>query len=155
MLACEPGEFGGVRRGAGVVATHQFEQGCKHSSKRERADMGEVCHPRLHTFDERNGAIDLAERPRRKGKIGHRGDAGVRPESKGEIVVASGFEQRERAFQTFPRLVILAGEPASHPGGAMRDASLGRVGSRRDVAEEGRSLRPHRAQLSSRVAARP
>ena len=63
MLACEPGEFESIRRGAGLVATHQFEQGRVHSSKRERADMGEVRDPRLHAVDERNRAIDLAERP--------------------------------------------------------------------------------------------
>ena len=39
VLTREAGEFEGVRRGARVVATHQFEQGRVHSSKRERADM--------------------------------------------------------------------------------------------------------------------
>ena len=48
MLAREAGEFECVRRGARVVATHQFEQGRVHSSIRERADMGEVRDPRLH-----------------------------------------------------------------------------------------------------------
>ena len=89
------------------------------------------------------------------GKIGHRGDAGVRSEAKGQIVVAARLEQGERAFQMIPRFAILAGEPASHPGDAMGDAGLGRIGSRLDVTEEGRRVRPHRAQLSSRVAARP
>ena len=42
VLTREPGEFEGVRRGARMVATHQFEQGRVHSSKRERADMREV-----------------------------------------------------------------------------------------------------------------
>ena len=130
MLAREPGEFEGVRRGASVVATHQFEQGRVHSSKRERADMGEVRDPRLHAVDERNRAIDLAERPRRNRQIGHRGDAGVHAEAKGQIVVTAGLEQGERPFKVIPRLAILAGEPASHPGDAMRDAGLGRIGSR-------------------------
>ena len=155
MLAREAGEFEGVRRGARVVATHQFEQGRVHSSKRERADMGEVRDPRLHAVDERNRAIDLAERPRRNRQIGHRGDAGVLSEAKGQIVVAAGLEQGERPFQMIPRLAILAGEPACDPGGAMGDAGLGRIGSRLDVAEEGRSVRPHRWQLASRVAADP
>ena len=88
-------------------------------------------------------------------QIGHRGDAGVRSEAKGQIVVAAGLEQGERAFQMIPRLRVLAGEPASHPGGAMGDAGLGRIGSRLDVAEEGRSVRPHRWQLASREAADP
>ena len=63
VLAREAGEFEGVRRGARAVAAHQFEQGRVHSSSCERADMGEVRDPRLHAVDERNRAIDLAERP--------------------------------------------------------------------------------------------
>ena len=41
------------------------------------------------------------------------------------------------------------------PGSAMRDASLGRIGSRLDVAEEGRGVSPHRRQLAAREAADP
>ena len=63
MLAREADEFEGVRRDARVVATHQFEHGRVHSSRRERADMGEARDPRLHAVDERNRAIDFAERP--------------------------------------------------------------------------------------------
>ena len=37
----------------------------------------------------------------------------------------------------------------------MCDAGLGRIGSRLDVAEEGRSVRPHRWQVASHVAAGP
>ena len=76
-------------------------------------------------------------------------------EAKGQIVVAAGLEQGERPFQVIPRLAILAGEPACDPGDAMGDAGLGRIGSRLDVAEEGRSVRPHRRQLASHVAADP
>ena len=128
MLARETGEFEDVRRGARVVATHQFEESRVQSCKRERADMGEVRDPRLHAVDERNRAIDLAERPRRDRQIDHRGDAGVQPEAKGQIVVAAGLEQGERTFQVIPRLAILAGEPASDPGGAMGDAASGESG---------------------------
>ena len=85
----------------------------------------------------------------------HRAGAGVMPEAKGQIIVTAGLEQGERPFQVIPRLAIFAGEPASHPGGAMGDAGLGRIGSRLDVAEEGRCVRPHRWQLSSHVAADP
>ena len=66
--------------------------------------MGEVRDPRLHAVDERNRAIDLAERPRRNRQIGHRGDAGVQSEAKGQIVVAAGLEQGERPFQSDPAL---------------------------------------------------
>jgi hypothetical protein len=63
VLVSEPGKLEGVRCAASVVSTHQFEHGRLHSSKRERADMGAVRHPRLHTVDKRNRPIDLAERP--------------------------------------------------------------------------------------------
>ena len=62
----------------------------------------EARDPRLHAVDERNRAIDIAERPRRNREISHRGDAGVRSEAKGQIVVAAGLEQGERAFQDDP-----------------------------------------------------
>ena len=47
------------------------------------------------------------------------------------------------------------GEPASHSGGAMGDAGLGRIGCCLEVVEERRRVRPHRWQLASRVAADP
>jgi hypothetical protein len=153
MLTREAGEFEGVLRGARVAATHQFEQGRVQSSKRERADMGEVRDPRLHAFYERNRAIDLAERPGRNRQVKHRGDTGVLSEAKGQVIVAAGLEQGERPFEVIPRLAILAGEPASDPGGAMGDSCFSRIGSRLEVTEEGRCVRPHRWQLASRVAA--
>jgi len=52
-----------VRRGARLDAAHQFEQGRVHPSNCERADMGELLDPRLHAVDERDRAIDFAERP--------------------------------------------------------------------------------------------
>ena len=88
-------------------------------------------------------------------QVSHRADAGVRSEAKGQIIVAAGLEQGERPFQMIPRLAIFAGEPARDPGGAMGDAGLGRIGSRLDVAEEGRCVRLHRWQLASHVAADP
>ena len=60
---------------------------------RERSDMVEARGSRLHAVDERNRAIDLAERPQHEGEIAHRGDAGVMSEAKGQIVVAAGLEQ--------------------------------------------------------------
>jgi hypothetical protein len=96
-----------------------------------------------------------SESPQRSGQIGHRGDAGVPSESKGQIFVAAGLEQGERPFEVIPRLAILAGEPASVPGGALRDARLGRIGSCLDVPEESRSVPPHRWQVATHVAAAP
>ena len=47
--------------------------------------------------------IDFAERPRHNRQIGHRGDSGVWSEAKGQIIVAAGLKQGERAFQMLPR----------------------------------------------------
>ena len=63
-------------------------------------------------------------------------DAGVRPEAKGQIVVAAGLEQGERTPKMIPRLVIRAGEPACNPGGAMGDAGLGQIRACLEVTEE-------------------
>src|ERR1700679_1824474 len=98
MLMREADEFESALRAANVVATHQFEQSRVHSSKTKRANMRNACHSRLHGVDERHRAIDLAERPRRYRQIGHRGDAGVHPEAKSEIIVAAGLEQGEGTF---------------------------------------------------------
>ena len=65
--------FGAARAGRHA----SIRKGRVHSSKCERADMGEVRHPRLHAINERNRAIDVAERPERNRQIDHRGDAGV------------------------------------------------------------------------------
>ncbi len=65
LFAREAGEFEGVRRDARLIAAHQFEYGRVYSSNRERADMGEVRDPHLHAINERDRAIDFAERPRR------------------------------------------------------------------------------------------
>ena len=54
-----------------------------------------------------------------------------------------------------PRLAIFAGEPARYPSGAMGDAGLRQIGSRLDVAEEGRSVRPHRRQFAAHEVAGP
>jgi len=53
------------------------------------------------------------------------------------------------------RLAILSGVPMSGADDAMRDASFGRIGSCRDVAEEGRRVRFHRRQFASHDAAAP
>jgi hypothetical protein len=76
-------------------------------------------------------------------------------EAKGQIVVTAGSKQGERTFQVILRLRVLAGEPTCDPGDAVCDAGFGRIGSRLDVAEEGRCVRPHRRQLASRVAPDP
>ena len=91
VIAREVGEFEGVLRGAPTIAPHQVEHRRVHTSKGERADMREVRHPRLHAVDERNRAIDLAERPRHYRQVRHCADAGVLAEAKGQIVVAAGL----------------------------------------------------------------
>jgi len=63
VLTGEAGEFKCLRRRARMVSAHQIKQGRMHFSKCEHADMGQARKPSLHAFDERNRAIDLAERP--------------------------------------------------------------------------------------------
>ena len=78
----------------------------------ERGDMGEVRDPRLHAVDERDRAIDLAERPRHDRQRTHRGGAGVLSKAKSQIVVAAGLEQGESpASLVFPNLVVPGRDP--------------------------------------------
>ncbi len=155
VLARETREFGGARRGARTVAAQQFEHRGLQSGERERADVGEARDPRDHTLDERNRAIDVAERPQRMRQIGHCTDARVLSEAKGQIVVPARPKQGQRAFQIIARFTILSGEPAVDPSGAAGDSGIRRIGSRLDVAEESRRVRPHRRQLAAQVAASP
>ena len=53
----------GVRRGARGSPRINSNMAACILPKGERADMGEVRDPRLHAVNERNRAIDLAERP--------------------------------------------------------------------------------------------
>ena len=126
-----------------------------HSCKGAHADMGEARDAKLRVVDKRNREI----RPRREATRRSQDWPSWRrrgpSEAESQIVVAAGLEQGEGAFQVIPRLAILAGEPAGDPGGAMGDAGFGQLGFRRDVVEEGRSVRPHRRQLAPHVAADP
>ena len=65
--------------------------------------MGEARDPRLSVADEGNRAPDVAQRPQCEREVKHRRDAGVLSEAKGQIVVAPGLEQGERAFQMLAR----------------------------------------------------
>ena len=89
--------------------------------------MSKGRNPRLHEVDERNRAIHFAESPRRDRQVSHRVHAGVLSEAKGQVIVAAGLKQDKRPFEVIPRFSVLAGEPASYPGGAMSDAGLGRI----------------------------
>ena len=77
------------------------------------------------------------------------------PEAKGQIIVPAGLEQSKRAFQMLARFGVFSGEPVSGPEDPMSDAGLGRIGSRRDVGEEGRRVRSHRRKIAPHVAADP
>ena len=96
--------------------------------------MGEARDPRLHASSMSEIARSTSPRGHNViARIGHRGDAGVVSEAKGQIVVAAGLEQGERAFQMIPRLAILAGEPVCDPGGrdGRRRPRANRVSPRR------------------------
>ena len=105
--------------------------------------------------NEGNRAPDVAQRPQCKREVKHRRDARVLSEAKGQIVVAPGLKQGERAFQMLPRFEVLSGEPMRDSGHAVSDSGLGRIGSRLDVAEECLGVHPHRRQLAAHVAADP
>jgi hypothetical protein len=80
---------------------------------------------------------------------------GFLAEAKGQIVVASGLEDGERAFQMLPRFAALSDEPMRHSGCAVSDSGLGRIGSRPDVAQEGLGVSPHRRQFAPGEATHP
>ena len=91
----------------------------------------------------------------RVARYGHRDDAGVQSEAKGQIVVAAGLEQGERAFQVIPRFAILSGEPACDPGARWATPASGESGLASTSLQEGLGVRPHRRQLAAHVAAGP
>ena len=98
---------------------------------------------------------NLAQRPQRDRQIGHCANARVHSKAIRQIVVAAGLEKGERSFQVIPCLRVLAGVPAIHSSGAIGDAGLRRIGTRLDVIEEGRRVRPHRWQVASHEATDP
>ena len=120
-----------------------------------RADMGEACAPRLSVANEGNRAPDVAQRPQCEREVQHCPDARVDSEAERKIVVAPGLEQGQRTLDMLPRLEKFSGEPVGGALHAMRDSSLGRIGSRLDVAQEGRGVSPHRRQLAASEAADP
>jgi hypothetical protein len=131
-----------------TVAPHQTEDPRIKFPVRVRPDMGEVRYPLLGPINQGQCAIDLAEGPRNKRQIDHGGDTFVMCEAKGQVVVAAGLEQGERLLEVIPCLAILADEPASHPGGAIGDAGLGRLGRRRAVGERRREAERRRVVAS-------
>ena len=113
-----------------MVAAHQFEHGRVHSRIYPSVPTWvSAATPRLRVaIDERNRAIDLARAATRQARGSSiAATPGSMAEAKGQIVVTTGLEQGERAFQMIPRLAIFAGEPARYPSGAMSDAGLGRI----------------------------
>ena len=134
---------------------HQCEHGGVHCAERKRVGVGEACDPRIHAPNERDSAIDFAERPQRERQIGHGGDAWVHPETIGQIIVAARLEPRERAFDTIPRVEKLPGVPVGHALDAMRHTRFGRIGAGGDIGEKVRRMRAHRRQIAARVARGP
>ena len=104
MLTREPGELESILRGAHAVAAHQFEQRRMLLSERERADMGDGRRAASAAPSTRDSARSTSPSGHKAiARADHCGDAGVMPEAKGQIVVAAGLEQGERAFKMFPR----------------------------------------------------
>jgi hypothetical protein len=117
--------------------------------------MRHAREPLVHAVNEGYRAPDLSQRPRHKRQIDHGRNAGVLPEAKGKIIVPAGLEQSDRAFQFTHGLDIFAGEVVSRALDPVRDTGLGRIGSRRNASEEGRSMRSHRRKIAPHVAADP
>jgi hypothetical protein len=111
MLMRETREFMGVQRGLRKVAAHQPEQSRVDSPECERADMRDACCPRPSVVDKGQSARDVAQRPKREREERHRRDTRVLSEAEGQIVVAAGLEQGERAFQMLSRVAVLSSEP--------------------------------------------
>jgi hypothetical protein len=99
--------------------------------------MGKVCAQRLSGASERNGALDVTQRPQREGEVQRRCRAKVLAEVECQIIVAPRLGQGQGTFEMLPRFTVLSSEPMCSTGGAMSAACLGRIGSRLDVAEKG------------------
>ena|ERR1700733_3778214 len=140
MLTRQSCGFYRVRRGARAVAAHEFKHSREMFPEDARVDMGEARDPRLSVASKGNSALDVAHRPQREREVEHRRHAGILSEAKGEIVVTPGLKQRDSAFQMAARFAVLSGEPMREPSCAVSDASLSRIGSCLDVAEEGRGV---------------
>ena len=156
MLTREPGEFEGVRRARATWSPRINSN--KAACIFQTASVPTCVRPAIRVCVLSTREIARSTSPRGHNasrEMKHCADAGVLSEAEGQIVVATGLEQGERAFKMIARLAILAGEPEGDPGGAMGDSGLGRIGFRLDVAEERRRVRPHRRQLATNVAADP
>ena len=117
----------------------------------KRAGIRDARDPNMGAVNEQNRARNVAQRPKSYCEIEHCARAGVMPEAKGQIVVTAGLGPGERALKVIPRLAILTANQQVTPTRRCANAGLG-IGSRLDVAEEGRSVRPHRWQLAPHVA---
>jgi hypothetical protein len=65
--------------------------------------VGDAGDSRIGVADEGHRAVDLAELPQCEREVQHRLDARVGSETKGEAIVPSRLEQRERLFQMLAR----------------------------------------------------
>ena len=71
----------------------------------------------------------------------HRRDTGVVSKAKGQIVVAAGFEQGQRAFQVLARFSILSCKPMRDSHCTVSDPGLRGIGIGCDVAQKRRRVR--------------
>jgi hypothetical protein len=155
VFARKSSEFDGVSRCPREVAAHQFDQGDNAMSRSARADVRVTRDPRLSVTNEGNCALNVAQRPQREREVKHRRDARVLSETKGQIVVPAGLEQRQRAFQMLACYDVLSSEPMRDSRRPVSDSGLGRIGPRLDVAEEGLGVGPRRRQLAPHQTTHP
>src|SRR5271165_2059181 len=74
-------------------------------------------------------------------------------ETESEISVPVRIENRQRLFQVAARVGKISPAPGCYAICPMSDASLGRIGLRRDAAQEGRGMLSHWPEFAAKVGA--
>jgi hypothetical protein len=155
MLVCDAGERFGDRRRAAGISSDNLEHHIVHEPISRARKVLQLLGSRRHRAHELSRAIDLAERPKRDGQIGHRGNADILAEAEGEVAVSLRLENRQGLFEVRASLNEISRKPKRHSVGPMRDARLRRSWLRRTVAQERLSGLAHRRQLAAHIASRP
>ncbi|MFZ0208245.1 MAG: hypothetical protein WAL59_19425, partial [Roseiarcus sp.] len=143
VIAGKAGER--IREGIGLnwVSAHHFKITGMHVCEADCAYMGNLHRPPHHVPDEQARAVDLTQRPKSQRQVSHRCNPGVMAETESEIAVPVRIENRQRLFQVAARVGKISRAPGCYAICPMSDDSLGRMGLRRDAAQEGRGVLSH------------
>ena len=100
MLVRDAGKRFGERGGAVDIPADDLEHGAVHQPVCRGREVPQCRRNRVAVaVDELARASDLAERPEHDRQIGHRGNAHVLAEAKGEIAVSLRIEDRQRLLE--------------------------------------------------------